>query len=335
MVESELGLRETDWPLARQDVLGDRDGAGAWCQYLALRSLLAVVSRIPIRLRDALAASFARVAKAAFKKRSGVAREFVRQALGPGASDARVEELVLAGWRHLFTIVLRNSSYTRTVGTGSPASRISVTMPPEVERVIAERKGAILVSAHAGDWEAGGAALPWVGFKPLYVISRPPRNRPLSRHFQSAREAHHVRLVPRHGAAAAMPAILAAGANVLLFLDQRANKKFVMAPFFGRRAKCERTASVFLRRMHAPVVFYACYLTDRPFHYELCFTRVLRPDELEGKDPVEIMTIVNQELEKLILAHPEQYFWLHDRFRNRKKVAAPAVARPAQGDGVA
>jgi lauroyl/myristoyl acyltransferase len=42
-------------------------------------------------------------------------------------------------------------------------------------------------------------------------------------------------------------------------------------------------------------------------------------------DPVAVMTIVNAELEKLILRRPEQTFWLHDRFRKKK----PAPGAPA------
>ena len=71
----------------------------------------------------------------------------------------------------------------------------------------------------------------------------------------------------------------------------------------------------------------ACFRTDRPFHYHAVCHTVLWPDEIADASPVEVATRINVELEKLILAHPEQYFWLHDRFR-------PSSAERAAGVGV-
>ncbi len=315
MVESEIGLGESDWPVPAEEVLGDRGGFGAWCEYAAARALTEGLGWLPIALQNAIAGGVARIANRIATKRRLAASEFVRQALGPEVDDARVRELVLGAWRHLFVLSVRNTGYTRRFGLASPLAAYRVSMPDEVRAVLDEQRGAILVTPHVGDWEAGGAAMPWVGFKPFYVVSRPPRNRPLSRHFQRMREQHHVRLIHRHGAAAAIPAILAGRGSVLMMLDQRTNKKPLVAPFFGREARCERGAAVMMRRLGVPVVFYACYLTDEPFRYDLCFSRVLRPEDFAGKDPIEIVSLINREMEALILAHPEQYFWLHDRYR--------------------
>ena len=43
--------------------------------------------------------------------------------------------------------------------------------------------------------------------------------------------------------------------------------------------------------------------------------RVIWPEESAGKSPEEIATLVNREIERLVLEHPEQYFWLHERYR--------------------
>ncbi|MCC6407427.1 MAG: lysophospholipid acyltransferase family protein [Planctomycetes bacterium] len=332
MARSELGLEESDWPIASQPVLGDREGLVPWLEYAVYRSVLGVVGALPFGVQKVFTNVAAAVAARVQPGRSRAAREYIGQALGQRATPERVESLLRSAWRHVITVTLRTQHYERVHGTGSPLARYRVEMPDEVRALLAEKRGVFLVTAHVGDWEAGGGALPWLGFKPFYVVSRPPRNRPLSRHFQAVRERHHVRLVPRHGAAAQLPTILQAGGSVLLFLDQRARKKYIVAPFFGRRAKCERGAAVMLRRVGAPLVFFGCWLTDEPFRYELVFTRVIRPEELAGKDPVEVMTIVNRELERLILRRPEQYFWLHDRFR-KKKPAEGAPTAPARAPG--
>src|SRR5258708_7641188 len=86
----------------------------------------------------------------------------------------------------------------------------------------------------------------------------------LARGAPRLRESRGMRLIPRRGALEFVPAIVRAGGTVALLLDQRARVKPVLAPFFGREAKCDRSASVLVRRLRAPLVFAACYRTAQP-----------------------------------------------------------------------
>jgi lauroyl/myristoyl acyltransferase len=135
-----------------------------------------------------------------------------------------------------------------------------------------------------------------------------------------------MRLVPRYGAMQVVPAALRAGCATGLLLDHRPRQKPVYAPYFGRRAACDRSAGVLLRRVEAPVVFYGCYQVsvDDPWRFALRFTRLIRPEELQGLPPEAIAALVNTELEALVLHRPDQYFWLHDRYRG-------APSRDSQG----
>ena len=72
---------------------------------------------------------------------------------------------------------------------------------------------------------------------------------------------------------------------------------------------------VLVRRLKRPVVFGACYRTARPFHYRAVIDAVLTPEELSKSSPEAIATAINREMERQIRAAPEQYFWLHDRYR--------------------
>jgi lauroyl/myristoyl acyltransferase len=69
-------------------------------------------------------------------------------------------------------------------------------------------------------------------------------------------------------------------------------------------------------------VFGATYRTERPFHYRTVVDKVLWPEELSRLRPEEIASAINREMERQILVAPEQYFWLHDRYRK-----APEAAR--------
>ena len=53
-----------------------------------------------------------------------------------------------------------------------------------------------------------------------------------------------------------------------------------------------------------------------PLRWKIVCHTVLWPEDLSGASPLELATRVNQELERLILECPDQYFWLHDRYRD-------------------
>jgi KDO2-lipid IV(A) lauroyltransferase len=190
---------------------------------------------------------------------------------------------------------------------------------------LASGAGCILITAHVGNWEAAGAPLQALGLQPLYAVFKAPKNDPLSRWMQRTREAQGARMLPRAGAMKGLPAVLRAGGSVMMLLDQRARKKPVIAPFFGRPAACDRSAGVLLRRLAAPLVFFGCYTTSDPRRFRLALGTVLGPDDLAGLDAEGVAARLNRELESLILERPDQYFWLHDRYKGAPAARAPVT----------
>ncbi|MCA9002463.1 MAG: lysophospholipid acyltransferase family protein, partial [Planctomycetes bacterium] len=153
------------------------------------------------------------------------------------------------------------------------------------------------------------------GFAPVFAVAKAPRNDYLARHMQHTREQQGGHLLPQRDAMKSVPAAIRGGGSVMFMLDHRARSKPVFAPFFGRPAACERSAGVLLRRVGAPIVFYTCTKSDGPRPFELTYGPVLMPEDLARLDPEEIATRLNSVYEVLIRRRPEQYFWLHDRFR--------------------
>ncbi|MDP6539098.1 MAG: lysophospholipid acyltransferase family protein [Planctomycetota bacterium] len=295
--------------------LGKRNTPLAWGEYLAVRAILGGAALLPDRVRAALVEALARAGRRLDGERSRIAREFQAQALGPAPSGAVERERVLDAWRHFFRLSLNTAAFERRVGVDTIADHLTVTPCEGLDAALAGGRGGILITPHVGDWEAACAAYPSVGLRPFHAISRPPRNRPLSAHLLALRERRGVGIVPRREGIARVATLLSQGAWVGMMLDQRPGGRSVTAPFFGRPATCERTPAVLARRVGVPLLFSACYQTERPFHYELVFSRLVSPEELAGLSAEQVCALVNAEMEALILARPEQYLWLHDRYR--------------------
>ena len=296
------------------ELLGKDNGPVAWMQYAAVRGILGGISRMPRGLQTLYVSALARLARSLDKRHSNAARAYLRQALGCAAEAPDIEARILTAWRHFLQLSIDAAAFDRKVGRDLLA-HVEVERCEGLDELIASERGGLLVSPHLGDWEAGSAFLPDLGFDPLLGIAKPPKNRPLSRYLQRMRMKRRLVVLPRRGGIDLAAEGLKSGSWLLVLLDQRPRKGAVVAPFFGRPVLTERSAGVLARRLRLPIVYFHCLKTEEPFQYRMRFTRVVTSEEVRAMSIEELATLSNEEAERAILGCPEQYFWLHDRFR--------------------
>ncbi len=301
-----------NWPTAWVPVEGDQDGVGAWLEYLALRGVLGVVARLPRFAQRALAGGMTRLCYRLDRRRNESARVLLRQAFGELPPD-ELEARVRGAWSYLWQLVFETATFDRHY-TGDPARHFVDEIAPEVRRVIEREGGYLMVTPHIGNWEVSGLGMRSMGLGAVYAISKPPRNRPLSRYAQRLRDRRGLRLIPRKGAMKLSLDALQHRAAICIMIDQKPRRRWVEAPFFGRTARCDRSAAVLIKRLEVPIVVGACLRTDEPYRYAIRLTTVLEPEEVRAASLEEIVTRINGELERLILSAPDQYLWLHDRY---------------------
>jgi KDO2-lipid IV(A) lauroyltransferase len=307
--------RGDDWPVPWIPAWGTSD---RWIDHVVAKlatTLMPGVARLPERALALFLAAAARIGPLVDRRHTNAAREFLRLALGERPPE-EIEARVRAAYRHFFRVMIDPERFNALVPLERTPERFDVVWTDEAREVVARHQGAILVTAHLGSWEAAMAIAPWIGFHPAYAVIRPPRNRPFSVAMQAERERRGIRLLPRRGAMRAAPRILRAGGAIALLLDHRTTGRPFLAPFFGRPARCDRSAGVLLQRFRVPVVVCACTLADEPLTYRVSFHEVLWPEDWAEADLLEITTRINRALERMILACPDQYFWLHDRYRD-------------------
>lgn len=294
--------------------LGRRGGPVAWLEAQAVGLLLGGVGRLPRGLQRALLGGLSRVALRLDRRHTEAARDYLRTALGPEA--ARDDGLIRGSYRHLFQLAVDSAAFPRRIPDARLLEHFELRLSPEVREAFAGEGGGIVVTPHSGDWEAGAAAMAKLVNGPLYALAKPPKNRYLARQLLRAREERGVRVMPRRGGMGQAGSILSSGGWIAMLLDQRPRGKSVVAPFFGRPVPCERSAAVLMRRLGVPVVFGSCFLLEEPFRYEMRFERLLTAEEASRLSLAQLVERINAEQERLILAAPEQYFWLHDRYRD-------------------
>jgi KDO2-lipid IV(A) lauroyltransferase len=305
----------TEWPVEWQPVWGKNDSLFSRFMARAVDALFDLAARLPEGLLNGIIGVLARLGRRIDRRHSDAARAFLTQALGDMPRAER-EARVLQAYRHFFRVVVEQRRFVRCVPPEGTLERFTFEMTDDARRVFESGEGCVLLTGHIGNWEAAIAAAPWVGLDPVYAVAKPPNNRLLSIMAQRERESRGIRLLPRRGAMRDAPKVIRAGGAIGMLLDQRARKRPVLAPLFGRPARCDRSAGVLMKRLGCPVLVSATTLTDRPLHYRVEFYDCLWPEELAGADPAAIAARINAAYERMIRAHPDQYFWLHDRYKD-------------------
>ena len=192
------------------------------------------------------------------------------------------------------------------------------------EEGAARGQGVILAVPHLGSWDLGGAWLSSVGY-PLTVVVEPLEPPELFDWFVELRQSAGMTVVPLGRRAG--PAILRTlreGGVVALLTDRDLAGKGVEVEFFGENTTLPPGPATLALRTGAALLPAAVVSTAADRHRV-----VVRPPlaiERRGEvadDVARITQALAEELEKLIRLAPEQYFWLHRRWKH-----APPKARP-------
>jgi len=176
-------------------------------------------------------------------------------------------------------------------------------------------RGCIFCGGHFGNWElaTGMFKLLGVSIAPVY---RTPSNPFLAKLIREIRLDQHAKFIERRGAVAMMVDIIEGGGNVGILFDQEAMSG-LMVPLFGVAAPTHKTPAVLHRDLKAPIFFGSMIRRGDFLQYEA--RGALLEDLTVGKDRVEdlraVLTALNGRLEERIREHPEQYFWMHRRWK--------------------
>ncbi len=181
---------------------------------------------------------------------------------------------------------------------------------------VARGRGALLVTAHAGNWERAGKLLPGRGV-PLNALVRPLKGA-FNMRIVDNRVAAGVGLIYPKGAIAQVQEAVERGESVLMLLDQALPAKAsVFVPFFGRLASVTPAMAVVAQRTGAPV-FVMMGVRDasgRKLRVEV-EGPIPPPEGLEGQEALVAHTAaVTAVLERHIRRQPGQWLWLHRRWK--------------------
>ncbi|HWP30835.1 MAG TPA: lysophospholipid acyltransferase family protein [Fimbriimonadales bacterium] len=187
-----------------------------------------------------------------------------------------------------------------------------------LEQAKALQKGLIIVTAHFGNWERAAQYMNAKGYK-INTVARDADDELTGEIVNRARREQGTEVYSRGSAAKDLLRALSRNEAVAILVDQNANDVFV--PFFGFPAGTVAGPAVLHLRTGAPILIGFC-LENGKGQYRVSFVRPTFPPATgnQEEDIRTIMTVINKVLEDKIREHPEQWLWMHDRWRSARKL---------------
>lgn len=190
--------------------------------------------------------------------------------------------------------------------------------PGSIEKFLALRddgKGALIFASHLANWELPALAAPAYGLESA-VLFRRPNIAAVDRAIQDIRAVNMGTMVATtHDAPLRLAQALQNGVHVGMLVDQHFGRG-VDITFFGRKTKANPLLARLARQIEVPI--YGVRIIRLPNHrFRIEVSDEVTPvRDAEGKIDVQGTTqAINSVIEGWVREHPEQWLWLHRRWR--------------------
>jgi Kdo2-lipid IVA lauroyltransferase/acyltransferase len=179
-----------------------------------------------------------------------------------------------------------------------------------------EGNGVVLLSSHFGNWEYGAISIALQVKLPFSVVVKPLRNSLVYNWMNKGRTKFGNEVVPLGISIRKTYQTLKEKKIVAMVADQRGPKEGVKVYFFGRKAAVYTGPAALALKTGAPIIC-GIPIRERDFRYRMLLVEipVNNLPENEEEKIREISQRYTNYLEEVIREHPEQWLWMHKRWK--------------------
>lgn len=195
----------------------------------------------------------------------------------------------------------------------------------EIEKRSRQGSPQVMITAHYGHWELLAGAIHAHGFK-FSAVAAYPKAGPLGQWLSQKRESLGVKTIHPCGGAKILREKLHRGEIVALLVDQSTKDRSIIRPFLGHLAPMSLSSDRLIDRFGAEPHWLISTFNSTHYDVKLHSLHPLNvydqsdhslsgesSGQLSGNYVVEAHSILEQELIKA----PEQWVWIHQRWRRR------------------
>ena len=284
--------------------------------YRLLRLLMLALGSLPMWLTDFCAHLLGLLWFKNDARHRKITLENLTRAFGDQMTPDQIEIFGKQVFKNIVNILFE-FAWTLKFDRDTFLSHFTIKGVEHVKAALARGKGVIGLLCHLGNFEMLIAGIEPVGVKG-YAIYRKLDFQPLDRLIREGRRRFNLEVIPRGKSFKKAEAILKQGEIIGSLLDQSVD--WYLGPFvdfFGAPACTHKGFAKLALKTRAPVLPMYTVRKNRHFTVEILPEIPL----VETGDPIKDIEINTQNytsvIESLVRKHPDQYFWVHNRWKTK------------------
>ena len=289
-----------------------------WPMWLGI-ALIATIAKLPFRIALKMGAILGWFSLKFSHRRRNICNVNLKLCF-PELSKKSLNALMRATFREN-GIGIIEAAIAWTSGINNFTGHVEVEGLDFLEAAQNEGNGVLLIGAHYSTLEMGGALL--ARYTDLDVTYRKHKNLLFDQFMRNSRHKHYINVIEREDVRK-IARSLRNGNTVWFAPDQDYGKAHsVFAPFFGIEAATIKTTARFARLNNSPTLIFSHHRKKDNSGYILKISQKLLtyPSDDECANALQI----NQHLEARIREFPDQYLWLHRRFKTQRTSESGAL----------
>ena len=285
--------------------------------YYAVKFLSCLICLLPHGAAMMLGQGLARLAWIFVpKKRKTLAREQVMRCLPVSAAEAeRIARASSLRFGPMLMEVLRFP-----VMKGRMDDYVTITGAiAEVRAAVAAGRGAIFATSHSGNWELMGGAFACAGL-PIVGVAKRQSAAGMDRFINEYRALVGMHITYQTGVRE-MFRMIDAGWIIGLISDQDPSlRDGIIIDFFGQPTNAFTGAAAIARRCGVPI-FPVFIHREESGHHILTVEPGIMVEKTDDRteDVRRVTQTINTRIEQWIRKYPEEWFWLHDRWKSLRE----------------
>jgi KDO2-lipid IV(A) lauroyltransferase len=285
------------------------------------RLAMFLARNVPFRYLHSLGAKIGSLSFLLLRKRKGIARENLRIAFGQTRNENELEEILRASFKNLGKGLLEVLRYYY-LPPQFVDEQFDIEGEENLKEALKQGKGVIALSAHLGNFTIIGAKFSARNYRLHYVIHL-PHERNIARFIESVLSIANVGLIPdRPRVACVKKSIECLRKNQILFiqLDISAIDSNISIDFFGQPVATYTGPVIFSMKTGSPIIPMFIVRNQDNRHKIMIDPPVeLAVGEGKEKDILVNTRRLSKIIESYVSKYPEQWFWLHRRWKRTGK----------------
>lgn len=196
----------------------------------------------------------------------------------------------------------------------------------QVDAVIAQKKGLLIVPAHHGNWELCGYSVALKGY-PLKSVARPLDNPQLNEFLMNHRQKSGNVIIEKWKVLWKLKKMLDKGDIITMSVDQNGGVAGMFVPFFGSLASTVSSPADLHVIVGTPIIVATMNRkADGVTHVFRVWDVIEHEPDADPKTGARrVLTRINAAVERSIREYPEQWLWVHKRWKTRPPGEQPTV----------